>query len=147
MNAQDRPLLLVEDSPEDRMATIRAFKKCGMTAPIVTCNDGDQALDYLYRRGTYAPPAVAPRPAMILLDLNLPGTDGREVLAIVKADDALRTIPVVILTTSTDSRDVDGSYTSGASSYVRKPVDMDLFVQTMQRLKDWWFESIVMPVR
>jgi CheY-like chemotaxis protein len=81
MTPQTRPLLLVEDSPEDREATIRALKKCGFDGQIICCTDGDDALAYLHREGKYRPPATVSRPALILLDLNMPGTDGRQVLA------------------------------------------------------------------
>lgn len=146
MTPQNRTLLLVEDSPEDREATIRAFKKCGFLAPIICCTDGDDALDYLHRQGKYQPPAVAPRPSLILLDLNLPGTDGRQVLAELKADAELKTIPVVVLTTSTNHRDISSSYLAGASSYVAKPVDVDSFLRTIASLKSWWFEEVILPV-
>ena len=139
------PLLLVEDSPEDRVATTRAFKKCGLMNPIVCCEDGDDALDYLHRRGKYTEPSSARRPGVILLDLNMPGTDGREVLAEIKADDALKTIPVIVLSTSTDARDISGSYSAGASSYMRKPVDMDGFAAAMQSMKQWWFDVVILP--
>ena len=78
---QNQPILIVEDSPEDYEATVRAFKKSGLANPIFHCKDGDEALDFLFNRGEYADPAKAPRPGIILLDLNLPGTDGREVLS------------------------------------------------------------------
>ena len=140
-----QPILLVEDSPEDFEATVRALRRAGLANPILRCEDGDEALDYLHRRGRYADPATAPRPGIILLDLNLPGTDGREVLAEVKADPLLRSIPIVILTTSTDERDVERCYLSGANSYIMKPVDLDGFMRAIQRLKEFWFEVVIVP--
>lgn len=140
-----QPILLVEDSPEDYEATVRALRRAGLANPIHRCEDGDDALDYLFRRGRHADTASASRPGIILLDLNLPGTDGREVLAEVKADPALRTIPVVILTTSTDARDVERCYAAGANSYIKKPVDLDGFMQAIQRLKEFWFEIVIVP--
>ena len=137
-------ILLVEDSPEEYEATVRALKKAGLANPIHRCEDGDEALDYLFRRGRYADPA-APRPGIILLDLNLPGTDGREVLDAVKADDDLRSIPVVVLTTSTDERDIERCYQAGANSYVKKPVDLEGFMTAVQRLRDYWFEVVILP--
>ncbi len=139
------PILLIEDSPEDYEATLRALRKAGLANPIFRCEDGDEALDYLHRRGRYSDPAVAPRPGIILLDLNLPGTDGREVLDDIKGDDALRSIPVVVLTTSTDERDVERCYQAGANSYIKKPVDLEGFLRAVQRLKDFWFEVVVVP--
>ena len=145
MIAPQHILLLVEDSPEDREATIRALKKAGLANPIYCCSDGDDALDYLFQRGKYEDKSLSPRPSVILLDLNMPGTDGRQVLAEVKASDELKTIPVIVLTTSTDDRDITGCYMIGANSYVKKPVDLDGFMQSVQRLKDYWFEVVVLP--
>jgi CheY-like chemotaxis protein len=141
----EQTILLVEDSPEDYAATVRAFKKAGLANPIVRCADGDDALNFLHRRGPYADPARAPRPGVILLDLNLPGTDGRDVLAEVKADAALKAIPVIVLTTSSDERDVAGCYQAGANSYVQKPVSLERFFLAVQRLKEYWFEVVILP--
>ncbi|MBV9124993.1 MAG: response regulator, partial [Planctomycetes bacterium] len=102
----DHPILLVEDSPEDYEATVRVLRKSGLANPIFRCVDGDDALDFLHHRGAYADPARAPRPSIILLDLNLPGTDGREVLTDIKRDEHLKLIPVIVLTTSRDERDI-----------------------------------------
>jgi two-component system response regulator len=140
-----QPILLVEDSPEDYEATVRALRKAGLANPLVRCEDGDEALDYLYRRGAFVDPQSSPRPGIVLLDLNLPGTDGREVLAEMKADSSLRSIPVVVLTTSSDERDVDRCYQAGANSYIRKPVDLAGFITAIQRLKDFWFEVVILP--
>ena len=106
---------------------------------------GDEALDYLYRRREYADPALAPRPGVILLDLNLLGTDGREVLAEIKGHDELGSIPVIILTTSNADGDVETCYHDGASSYIQKPVDLPGFVAAMRHLKDYWFEIVILP--
>jgi two-component system response regulator len=138
-------MLLVEDSPEDREATMRAFKRAGLTNPIHCVGTGDEALDYLYQRGRYADPTSAPRPSMVLLDLNLPGTDGRAVLAEIKQTEHLRLIPVVILTTSTDERDIQGCYRMGANSYMKKPVNLEGFMKSIQQLKDYWFEVVILP--
>ncbi len=145
MRTPNQPILLVEDSPEDFEATVRAFKKSGLKNPIVRCEDGDGALDYLYRRGPWADPEESPRPGVILLDLNLPGTDGREVLTEIKKHDQLRHIPVIVLTTSNDQRDVEACYQAGANSYIQKPVDMDGFLKAIERLNGYWFEVVVLP--
>ena len=145
MKERHDPILLVEDSPEDYAATVRAFTRAGLVNPILRCADGDDALDFLYRRGPYAAPGRAPRPGVILLDLNLPGTDGREVLAELKADAGLRAIPVIVLTTSCDERDVAGCYRAGANSYVQKPVSLERFFLAVQRLKDYWFDVVILP--
>lgn len=144
-NTPNQPILLVEDSPEDFEATRRALNKSGLKNPIYRCADGDEALDFLYRRGEYAEAGKAPRPGIILLDLNLPGTDGREVLSEIKKDESLKQIPVIVLTTSTDDRDVDACYRSGANSYIQKPVDMDGFIKAIERLNDFWFEVVILP--
>ena len=140
-----QPILLVEDSPEDCTTTIRAFKKAGLRNEIVHCSDGDAALDYLFRRGAYADPAQSPKPGVILLDLNLPGTDGREVLEQVKADPDIGQIPVVVLTTSKDERDILACYRMGASSYIQKPVNIEGFFRAIQSLKEYWFEVVILP--
>lgn len=138
------PILLVEDSPEDYEATVRAFRRAGLANPIFRCQDGDEALDFLHHRGEFAE-STLPRPCLVLLDLNLPGTDGREVLQEIKSHPELRSIPVVVLTTSTDARDIERCYQAGANSYIKKPVDLDGFMQAIQRLKDFWFEVVVLP--
>ena len=145
LSTPKQPILLVEDSPEDFEATVRAFKRSGLKNPIIRCEDGEHALDFLHRRGRYADPARSPRPGVVLLDLNLPGTDGREVLAEIKGDEALRQIPVIVLTTSNDERDVEACYLAGANSYIQKPVDMDGFLRAIERLKGYWFEVVVLP--
>jgi CheY-like chemotaxis protein len=139
------PILLVEDSPEDFQATLRALSQAGLANPIFHCEDGDDALDYLNQRGKYAAAAKAPRPGLILLDLNLPGTDGREVLQEIKRSDHFKKIPVVVLTTSTDRRDIDKCYDMGANSYIKKPVDLASFMNAIQRLKDYWFGVVILP--
>ena len=147
MKGSAQPILLVDDTPEDREATIRAFARSGLTNPVHECVDGEEALDYLHRRGKYRDPATSPRPGLILLDLNMPGTDGREVLADVKADAELRSIPVLVLSSSRDEVDIDHCYRAGANSYIVKPVSLDRFFEAIQRLKDYWFEIVVFPRR
>lgn len=140
-----QPILLIEDSPEDFETTERAFRRSGLKNPIFRCADGDEALEFLHRRGRYAEPDKAPRPGVILLDLNLPGTDGREVLAEIKRDPNLKKIPVIVLTTSKDERDVEACYRFGANSYIQKPVDIDGFMKAIERLNDYWFEVVILP--
>lgn len=138
-------ILLVEDSPEDYESTVRAFTAAGLKNSIEWCEDGDQALDYLHRRGEYAGEEKAERPCLILLDLNLPGTGGREVLAEIKQDPGLRMIPVVVLTTSADDRDIQDCYKHGVKTYIQKPVDFEGFVAAIGRLKEYWLEIAVLP--
>jgi len=142
---EHQPILLVEDSAEDVEATTRALRKAGLANPIHHCVDGEEALDYLKRRGKYSDAAMAPRPGVVLLDLNLPGIDGRQVLSEAKADPELKRIPMIILTTSSDERDIQRCYESGANSYVKKPVDLEGFLQSIQRLSDYWFEVVILP--
>ena len=138
-------ILIVEDSDDDFFATTRAFKKANLLNPVQRCSNGDQALDYLYQRGEFAPPASAPRPGFVLLDLNLPGTDGREVLRVVKSDPLLRQIPILVMTTSYAEQDISRCYDAGANSYIKKPVDMGGFVESVSRLKEFWLGVAVLP--
>ncbi len=143
--ARQQVVLVIEDSPEDFEATIRVLRKSGFASPIFRCIDGEEALEFLFHRGPYSDPELAPRPSVILLDLNLPGTDGRDVLVEIKNDAQLKLIPVVVLTTSSDDRDIAMCYEAGANSYMKKPVDMHGFVSSIQRLKDYWFEIVILP--
>ncbi|MFZ5572911.1 MAG: response regulator [Thermodesulfobacteriota bacterium] len=145
MSKMKQPILLIEDSPEDQEATIRAFQRCGLANPIIHCETGDEAIDYLFRRGRYSDPARSPRPGLILLDLNLPGTDGREVLGEIKKDLQLKTIPVIILTTSCEQHDIDNCYAAGANSYICKPITLASYIEAIQRFKNFWFEIAVFP--
>jgi CheY-like chemotaxis protein len=138
-------ILLVEDNDDDFFATTRAFKKVGLANPVQRCTNGDQTLDYLLRRGEFSEPDKAPRPGLVLLDLNLPGTDGRQVLRIIKADPDLKKIPVIVLTTSRARQDIEKCYADGANSYMQKPVDMAGFVQAIAHLKEYWFEVALLP--
>ena len=137
-----RPILVVEDNNEDYETTVRALRTVGVQRAICRCEDGDEALDYLFHRGQYADPALAPRPAIVLLDLNMPGTDGFEVLDSMKQDDDLKIIPIIILTTSSSERDIEVCYKTGANSYIQKPVDLDGFIETVKRLKEYWLETV-----
>jgi CheY-like chemotaxis protein len=138
-------ILLVEDNDDDYIATMRAFKKANLVNPVRRCTNGDQALDYLFQRGEFSAPGKAPCPDIILLDLNLPGTDGRSVLHTIKAAPDLQKIPVVVLTTSNSELDIEQCYAAGANSYVQKPVDFEGFIQAIARLSEYWLEVSVLP--
>ena len=138
-------ILIVEDSDDDYLATVRAFKKANLINPVRRCTNGDQAIDYLFQRGEFSDPGKAPRPNIILLDLNLPGTDGKEVLRIIKTNPGLRKIPVIVLTTSNAEQDIEQCYAAGANSYVQKPVDLVGFIQSVARLTDYWFNVSILP--
>jgi CheY-like chemotaxis protein len=140
-----KPLLVVEDSDEDFEIIDRCLRRAGYDGPLTRCQTGDQTLDYLHRRGLFADPEPWARPAMMLLDINLPGIDGRTVLTRVKTDPSLRSIPVIVLTTSRDERDIDLCYRAGANSYVAKPVDIEGFSRAMSRLRAFWFEQSILP--
>lgn len=139
------PILIVEDSDEDYRALMWAMKKLGFTRDVVRCEDGEDALDWLRARGPHAQRDVADHPGLILLDLNLVSADGCEVLAEIKADSELRTIPVVVWTTSSNPSDVHRCYGAGANSYVLKPVDMDTFLIEVQALTRYWFDVVMLP--
>lgn len=137
-----RPLLVVEDSDEDFTALLWAMHKLGRRPPVTRCLDGDDALDRLYGRGAYR---EALWPSLVLLDLNLPGTDGREVLAELKAAPALRRLPVVILSTSANPRDVAACAQAGANSYLLKPVNFEQFTAQLRLLLDFWLDVVTLP--
>jgi len=133
-------ILLVEDDPDYQRLTQRALKTGGIPNELFVVDDGEQALDYLYRRGEFADPKLSPRPDLILLDLNLPKLDGRAVLKTIKQDPELRRIAVVIVSTSSDERDVLLTYDLGVNSYVKKPLHMDGFVKAIEDLRYYWFD-------
>jgi CheY-like chemotaxis protein len=141
----NEPILLIEDSDEDYAITKRSFAKAGLINPLHRVADGEEALDYLFRRGRFEDGDGAPRPGVILLDLNLPGTDGREVLKIIKGDEFLRRIPVIVLTTSSAEADIEECYMAGANSYIVKPVELENFVDAVARLRDYWFKIVILP--
>lgn len=143
--AQNHPILIVEDSFDDFYAVKRGLKRAGLANHFIHCKTGEQALDYLARRGQYADDESIVTPHMILLDLNMPGLGGLKTLEIIKSDTSLKNIPVIVLTTSDDPNDIDKCYASGANSYMQKPVNLEGFVQALKRLKDYWFEVVVLP--
>jgi CheY-like chemotaxis protein len=138
-------ILLVEDSDEDFLAFQRAFQHANMSYPIQRCTKGDEALDYLYRRGRYAAARDQPLPALILLDLNLPGADGRSVLSTIKGDPQLACIPVIIVTSSANPKDIDTCYQNGANSYLVKSVNFLKFRQQIGVLTDYWLNVAQLP--
>ncbi|MFB8752557.1 response regulator [Streptomyces parvulus] len=137
-------VLLVEDDPGDELMTREAFEdnKIGNTLHVV--RDGEEALDFLYRRGDHA---GAPRPDLILLDLNLPKYDGRQVLEQIKSDSELSDIPVVVLTTSAAEEDILRSYKLHANAYVTKPVDLDQFIAAVRQIDDFFVQVVRLPRR
>ncbi len=144
MNSIGRPveILLVEDNPGDVRLTIEALHESKVRNTLSVASDGVEALAFLRREGRHRD---APRPDLILLDLNLPKMDGREVLAEIKADGELRTIPVVILTTSRAEQDILKSYNLHANCYITKPVDLDQFITVVKSIEDFWLTIVTLP--
>ncbi|WP_068817595.1 response regulator [Phormidesmis priestleyi] len=138
-------LLVIEDSNEDFEAFQRYVRRSPLTIPIYHCVDGDDALAFLDRTGRYSDPQSAPRPGLILLDLNLPGTDGREVLRKIKQDEILKVIPVVVFTTSNNPKDIEACYRQGVNSYIVKPMDFNRLKHSIQILIDYWFDTTILP--
>ena len=135
-------ILLVEDNPGDVRLTQEAFKSNKITNNLYIVKDGVEAMAFLKREGDYAD---SPRPDLILLDLNLPKKDGREVLAEIKQDDTLKTIPVVILTTSSAEEDILKTYGLHANCYVTKPVELEQFMIVVKSIQDFWFTFVKLP--
>jgi chemotaxis family two-component system response regulator Rcp1 len=144
MELQPIDILLVEDSPGDVRLTIEALKEGKVNNRLTVASDGVEAMAVLRREG---PHADAPRPDLVLLDLNLPKMDGREVLAQIKADESLRRIPVVVLTTSKAEEDILRSYNLHANCYITKPVDLDQFITVVKTIEDFWFSIVKLPSR
>lgn len=140
-----QPLLIIEDSDEDFAALTRMISKAQITNAVYRCEDGEDALDFLYRQGEYQDRSLSPRPALIVLDLNLPGTDGREVLSQLKQDPDLKAIPVVIFSTSSNPKDVDACYHQGISGYLVKPMDTNRLNKLVKTFLAYWFETVELP--
>ncbi|RCJ31608.1 two-component system response regulator [Nostoc minutum NIES-26] len=138
-------LLVIEDSDEDFEALCRVMYRQAVVNPIFRCTDGDEALDFLYHTGPYGDAQIAPRPSIILLDLNLPGTDGREVLEQIKQDENFKTIPVVVFTTSSNPKDIEICYRYCVASYILKPIDIKRLVQTIQGFINYWLDIVILP--
>jgi CheY-like chemotaxis protein len=138
-------LLMADDDEEDRMLTREALEEGTATIDLRFVEDGEELMEYLLRRGRYAAPAEAPRPALILLDLNMPRKDGREALGEIKQDVHLRSIPIVVLTTSKAEEDVLRSYNLGANSFISKPVTFAGLVDVMKTLEDYWLALVDLP--
>ncbi len=137
MNPRPIEILLVEDNPDDLELTLHALRQENLANQIVIARDGEEALDFLFRRGAHAR-TTGPPPKMVLLDIKLPKVDGLEVLRQIKSDERTKNIPVVILTSSKEERDVMNGYKLGVNSYIQKPVDFDQFRATVKKLGFYW---------
>jgi two-component system response regulator len=145
MNGQPITILMADDDPDDRELTREAFQEARLANDVRFVEDGVELMAYLRRQGKYADPAASPRPGLILLDLNMPRKDGRECRAEIKADPQLRTIRVIVLTTSKAEEDIVRSYELMASSYITKPVTFDALVEVVKTLGKYWLEIVELP--
>ena len=142
MNSVALEILLVEDNPGDARLTLEAFEEGKVLNHLTVIGDGADALAYLRRQGQYS---NSTQPDLILLDLNLPKKDGREVLAEIKSDERLKKIPVIVLTTSAAPEDVRKAYGSHANCYITKPVDLDQFLRVVQSIESFWLSLVKLP--
>ena len=132
-------ILLADDDEDDRMMTRKAFERHRLANDFFCVNDGVELMEFLHREGKYE---KAPRPGLILLDLNMPRKDGREALEEIKADPSLRSIPIIVLTTSSEDEDILATYNLGASSYITKPVGFESLVKIVETLGAYWFQVV-----
>ncbi|HET6566349.1 MAG TPA: response regulator [Rhodothermales bacterium] len=144
-SAREAVVLIAEDDADDMAITMRALRDGLPDISIHGVQDGEELLDYMHARGAYAGPGKAPRPGLILLDLNMPRKSGREALVEIKGEETFRTIPVVVLTTSNASVDVETSYNAGANAYLTKPLSYVDMLASMKSLTDFWFKCALLP--
>lgn len=145
MRVNEITILMADDDEEDRMLLRKAFELHRAASSLRFVEDGEDLLDYLHRRGKYQNAEDAPRPGLILLDLNMPRKDGREALEAIKQDPQLRRIPIVVMTTSEADQDIAKSYDLGANSYVTKPVTFESLAQVIKALDQYWCEVVALP--
>ncbi len=138
-------ILLADDDEDDRLLALDALQEARLTNRVFTVGDGEELMEYLQNRGRYKETGTAPRPGLILLDLNMPRKDGREALREIKADPDLRQIPVVVLTTSKAEEDILRTYDLGVNSFISKPVSFEGLVDIMRTLSVYWFEIVRLP--
>jgi CheY-like chemotaxis protein len=138
-------ILMADDDDDDILLTKKALQKGKLLNPVYTVHDGEELLDYLFRRGEYTNIENAPRPGMILLDLNMPKMDGREALREMKVHPDFKDIPVVVFTTSKAEEDIYRSYKLGVNSFITKPVTFEKLIEVMQMLGRYWFEIVTLP--
>lgn len=148
MNFSDKKkiiILMADDDPDDQLLASEALEEIQIPAVLNCVKDGEELLDYLFQRGAFTNPEKAPRPTIILLDLNMPKKDGRQALSEIKADQHLRRIPIVVLTTSNAQTDIKQAYDAGASSFITKPLTFDSLVNVMETLSKYWFNVVELP--
>jgi len=140
-------VLLVEDNPADQQLTIRAFKKGRVNINLQIANDGVEAMEYLHAEGKYSNRKEYPIPDLILLDINMPRKNGKQVLKEIKTDQNLKIIPVIMLTTSDQEKDIIDSYKLGVNAYISKPVRINDFMDVVNKLENFWFSLNKVPVK
>ena len=145
MTACQITIVVVDDDDEDRTLTDLALKRSRLSNQVCFCHDGVDLLDYLNQSGRWSEPGAAPRPGVILLDLNMPRMDGREALMKIKADPRLRTIPTVVLTSSKAEKDILSSYDLGVNSFITKPVTFTQLVEVLEIWSQYWFQIVELP--
>ncbi len=145
MTSKDKVILLIEDNPDDELLTLRALRQNKLANDIVVTRDGEEALEYLFATGKYANREARQNPQLILLDLKLPKVDGFEVLRRLRENEKTRLIPVVVLTSSDEDKDMIESYELAANSYVRKPVDFDQFSEAIRQIGMYWLVINCVP--
>lgn len=139
-------ILMADDDEDDCLLASEALAESRLPNKLYIVRDGEELMDYLYRRGQYTEECNSPRPELILLDLNMPKKDGREALKEIKADSYLRNIPVVVLTTSRAEEDIVYSYSLGANSFIVKPMSFACLVKVMKSIENYWFETVELPL-
>ncbi len=140
IQSEAQVIVIVEDSEDDYEATLRAFRKANLLNPTMWCQTGWEAIDYLTNKKE-----ESAKTGLILLDLNMPELDGRKTLKLIKGNEEIKKIPVIILTTSSDERDVEDCYKEGANTYIQKPVTFDGLLAAIMKLKQYWFEIALLP--
>jgi CheY-like chemotaxis protein len=138
-------ILMADDDADDRALAKEALEESKLSNPLYFVEDGELLMDYLHRRGCFSAPRAAPTPGLILLDLNMPKKDGREALREIKADENLRHIPIVVLTTSKAEEDIVRTYDLGANSFISKPVTFEGLLHVVRTLGEYWFELVALP--
>ena len=145
MRQQLPTILVIDDNPADQFLVLEAMKDASLEYDLRLVSDGDEALEYLYRRGRYRDSSLSPRPGLILLDLNMPRFSGRQVAKAIKSDPNLKDIPVVVLTASDQEEDVEELYSVGVNSYLQKPLNFDEFTAALRDLSNYWLERATLP--
>jgi CheY-like chemotaxis protein len=145
LNPKPIVILMADDDEDDILLTQKALMKGRLLNTLYSVKDGEELLDYLFRRGAYTDETTAPRPGIILLDLNMPRKDGREALKEIKSHEELKDIPIVVFSTSKAEEDIYRSYKLGVNSFITKPVTFETLIEVMQMLGKYWFEIVTLP--